>query len=215
VCEIQSHQVRFPGLFEQIKQCQEQLVNYSKALSPEDADNVLQNARNIAKGAFPDSHWPEDLPPWPGMRNLTANLLILRGRPKAALLQGVKGYMLLEPRTGDVWVRNFLNFVLILLANVMQSGANIPCDDPAFPTDTQLRDILLGCLYELNLAAKRAFGSQAGYSQAVQVLYSNHMESAGTPLPGTSAFAQRFMSAQSKLLLWAGVDEDKGITLSS
>jgi hypothetical protein len=148
-----------------------------------------------------------------------ANLLIIRGRPKDALAQGVKGYMSLERRTKDAWLRNLFEFVHILTANVQQFGPNMSGEDPAFLTKAQLQDVVHGHLYELNLAASKVFGSQSKYTQALQVCYSNcysnHIESAGTPRPGTDDFARRFKTAQAKLLLWAGVDEDKGITLSS
>lgn len=207
--------MRFPGLIEQIKQCQEQLRKYLSTVLPEDADNVEQVARNIAKDVFPNGNWPEDLYPWPMMRIQTARLLMVRGRPKDALVHGVKGYMSSERRTGDFWVRHLLDFVDILSASSGQFGPNMSCEDPAFPTEAQLQDVLLGYLYEANLATTRTFGSQIKYSQAVQASYSNCAEFARTPLPGTRAFARRFKTAQSKLLLWAGVDEGRGITLSS
>ena len=207
--------MRFLGLIEQIKQCQEQFVKYQRIICPEDADNVEQVARNIAKDVFPNGNWPEDLYPWPMMRIQTARLLMVRGRPRDALVHGVKGYMSSERRTGGFWVPHFLDLVDILSASSGQFGSKFSSEDAAFPTELQWQDVLLGYLYEVNFATTRTFGSQIKYSQAVQVNYSNFAESAGTPLPGTRAFARRFKTAQSKLLLWAGVHKDKGITLSS
>ena len=211
---MQTHQMRFSSLIEQIKQCQQQLVRHIGKAEPEDADNLEQDARNIAKGAFPNGNWPEDLHPWPFMHIQTARLLMVCGRPKDALVHGVKGYMSIEPRTGDFWVRHLFDFVEVLSANAEQFQSNISREDSAFLTEAQFQDVLLGFSYEANLATNKVFGPHLKYSQAVQVTYSNHTKSAGTPLPGTSAFAQRFRSAQSKLLLWAGVNENKGITLS-
>ncbi|KAJ4314424.1 hypothetical protein N0V94_006473 [Neodidymelliopsis sp. IMI 364377] len=208
---MQAHEERYPDMTKQVKQSQQQLVELvNEAVRLQNVDSLEINALNIAKHAFPGGHWPDDLQPWPTMRIRSAQTLKARGRSIDALKQGIKGYLSLERRTGDIWIRNLFD-LLQLLSSVL---AKSPRETPMIPTEAQLWDILHGYLHELSLGATKIFGVKAGYTQAIQAWYLECIRSAGAPQPGTRAFAQRFKEAQSKLLLWVGVDESRGIAVA-
>jgi hypothetical protein len=199
-------------MIEQIKQAQQQLGDLIQTIRFEDIDNFGAQAQNIAKHAFNDGNWPEDLPPWPLVRIQSSEIHIIRGRLIEALKQGVRGYLSLDRRIGDVWLRRLFNFLQSLLRIL---AFNASCEDPLFPAEPQLVDIFHAYLYELTRGTNEVFGVQIKYAHTIQAWYSDFMQNVGPPLPGTRVFARRFKTAQSKLLLWAGLDEDKGITLSS
>jgi hypothetical protein len=148
------------------------------------------------------------------MRLKLAMMLLKRGSLLDALMHHVRGFMFLSRRSGESWVGHLDFFVQTISAVLMQFDWEKPCENPAFLIRTQLQDVLCGYLYELSLAANQVFGTRAGYAQAIQIWYSNCIDSAGTAVPGTHAFAERFCLAQSRLLLWAGVDEKRGITIT-
>ena len=208
---MQAHESKFPEKIEQIRQSQQQLLKLIETASVENHDGLEIDAQDIAQQAFPDGHWPDGLSPWPAMHIHFAGILLKRGRLIDALMHSIRGYMFVNRRTGDIWVWHLFTFLQII-SSVLFS--DIPWEDPAFPTKAQLFVTFFGCLHELSLAANKVFGNRAGYAQAVQNWYSNCIESAGTIDPGTHEFAERFYLAQSRLLLWAGVDEKRGITLT-
>ena len=201
-------------MIEQISQTQPQLI---ELINDEDRHNINTfeaDAQNIAKHAFPSGVWPSDLYPWPLLRLRFAELLKGRGRLVDAMIQGIRGCLLLERRRGQAWVRNLFDILQLLARVLMLPEQDSPCRKPGSPTETQLWDILYGYLHELSLDTVKIFGPGAGYTQAIQAWYSDCMSSIDAPKPGTRAFARRFKRAQSKFLLWAGVDENKGIDLT-
>jgi hypothetical protein len=212
---MQTHEERLPGMIEQIEQSQQQLIELTnEAVRLGDVDSFEIDAQNIAKHAFPGGDWPDDLEPWPTMRIRFAQILRARGRLTDALIQGVRGYLSLERRTGAKWIRHLLALLQIFSSILVLSKWNTPCEDPVCPTEAQLWDILHGYLHELALGAIKMFGARAEYTQAIQTWYSDCIRGADAPHPGTRAFARRFKRAQSKLLLWAGIDENRGIVLA-
>ena len=214
--QMQTHEERFPGMIEQIKQSQQQLIELTnEAVRLEDFDSFEIDAQNIAKHAFPGGDWPDDLQPWPTLRiRLAQSLLRARGRSMDALMQGVRGHLSLERRTGDIWIRHLFDLLQIVSSVLVLSKSDTPCENPICPTEAQLWDILHGYLHELALGATKMFGAKAEYTQAIQTWYSDCIKRADAPHPGTRAFARRFKRAQSNLLLWAGVDENRGIALA-
>ena len=87
----------------------------------------------------------------------------MRGRLVDALLQGLIGYLSLERRIGDVWVRRLYDFLQIL-SKVL--GSKTCSESPIFPTEAQLETVFHGYLYELACGASNMFGAQAEYTRA-------------------------------------------------
>jgi hypothetical protein len=202
------------GALERIQKRQQQLSDFlDGAVHCKHVESLQIGAQNITKHAFPDGNWPYDLPPWPAMRIHSSQIHIMHGRWIDALMHGVRGYLSLERSTGDVWVRKLSHFLQILARGIEQFS-DMPDKSPSFPTRDELWDVLYGYLHELTLIANKIFGVKAKYAQAIQAWYDACMESAGTSLPGTRAFAQRFDTAQAKLLRWVGMDHSRGIALS-
>lgn len=181
---------------------------------PEEVETLETDAQNIAKTAFPSGSWPEDLQPWPAMRINASKMLRARGCFMDALMQGFRGHLALEMRTGDTWIRHLFDLVQLFSCVLMNFPSIMPSQNSVFPTEAQLWDIFYGYIHELACGAREMFGAQTDYVRAIQAWYSDNMQSASPPPPGTRAFARRFRTAQSKLLTWAGIDENKGITLT-
>jgi hypothetical protein len=213
--EMQAHEERFPGMIEQIRQSQQQLIELTnKAVRLGDVDSFEIDAQAIAKHTFPGRDWPDDLAPWPTMRIRFAQILRAHGRLTEALMQGVRGHLSIQRRTGVNWIRHLFDLLQIISRVLGLSKWNIPCGNPVCPTEEQLWDILHGYLHELLLGAIKIFGTRAKYTQAIETWYSDCIRCADAPHPGTRAFARRFKRAQSNLLLWAGVDENRSIILA-
>jgi hypothetical protein len=212
---MQTHEQQFPGMIDQIKRSQQQLIELiNQAVRSEDIDGFEIDAQNIAKQAFPRGDWPHDLQPWPVTRIQFARVLMAHGRFVDGLKQGVRGYLSLQRRITHIWFPNLFDLVQILARVVALSKWDTPSGGPICPTEAQLWDILHGYLHVLVLSAIKIFGARTGYTQAIQTWYSDCMSHVDPPYPGTRTFAQRFKKAQSKLLLWAGVHENRGIALA-
>ncbi|KAH6614323.1 hypothetical protein C7974DRAFT_74191 [Boeremia exigua] len=212
--QMKTQEQRFPGMIEQIQQSQQQLIDLTnEAVHLNDISSLEIEAQDIAKHVFPGGHWPRDLQPWPAMRILFAQELRARGRLMEAMKQGIIGYLFFEPRTGDTWIRHLLDLTQFISRVLVGSDWKTPRGGPGFLTESQLWDVLHGYLHELSLCAIKTFGARSEYAQAIQAWYSDCMKCADAPLPGTRAFAQKFETTQSRLLLWAGVDEGRGIAL--
>lgn len=177
-------------------------------------DKIEADVRNIAKQVFPGGDWPDDLEPLPSLRIRFTGILRAQGHFIGALKQGIRGCMLSERRIGDTWVRNLFDLLQIIAHAVALPKQSTAISGPGFPNQDQLWDILHGYLHELVHGAIKTFGSHAGYTKAIQGWHSECLRSDNAPEPGTRAFAKRFKIAQSKLLLWAGVDENRGIALT-
>jgi hypothetical protein len=211
---MQTHKERFPGMNEQIKQSQKQLIVLTnEAVHLKDVDSFEIAARDVAKYAFPGGDWPDELEPWPTMRIRFAQILVARGQWMDGLMQAVRGYLSLERRTGNTWIQHLFNLLQILSRVLAFRKWNTPCRNLLYPSKAQLWDILHGYLHELALSAVKMFGARAEYAQAIRTWYLDCMRHADAPYPGTCAFAQRFKRAEVKLLLWAGVDRNRGISL--
>jgi hypothetical protein len=212
---MQTYENRFSGKIEKIKQSQQQLIEYiNNLISISNVKSFEIDAQNIAKHAFPGGDWPDGLEPWPTMHIRFAEIFRAHDRWVDALMQSVRGYLSLERRIGDKWVTHLFRFLQIISTVLTLPKRDTPCGKPSFPTEAQMWDILYGYLHELTACATKIFGARAKYTQAIQAWYSEFMMSADAPHPGTRAFARRFKKAQSKLLLWAGVDESRGIALA-
>lgn len=210
------HLERHSDVIEQIKESQDQLVELiNQAVRTEDAESLEINAQNLAKKAFRDGIWPDELQPWPAMRINSSKMLRARGSLMEAMMQGVRGHLSLEIRTGGAWVWHLFDLLQIFSSVLMNLPSSISGENPVFPTEAQLWNIFYGYLYELAHGARKMFGAQTDYVRAIQSWYSDNMQSASPPLPGTRAFARRFQTAQSKLLTWAGMDKNKGIALEN
>ncbi|KAF2799508.1 SET domain-containing protein [Melanomma pulvis-pyrius CBS 109.77] len=213
--QIRTHEERFPGKIDQLERSQQQLIQLiNEAVCLTDVNKIEADVRNIATQVFPDGNWPDDLEPLPSLRIRLAGILKAQGRLIDALKQGIRGCMLSERRIGGTWVRNLFDLLQIIARVVSLPKQTTSIPDPDFPNQDQMWHILHGYLHELVLGATKTFGSGTGYTKAIKGWYSDCLRSDNAPEPGTKAFAKRFKKAQSKLLLWAGVDENRAIVLT-
>lgn len=211
-CEQQmtSHQQRFPGMLEQIGRSQDKLIPLiHEAFRNSSVDFFESRAPAIIQTAFPNSAWPADLEPWPSSRISLANIHSANGKYLDALKYSVSGYLRLEPRSGDKWIRHLSNLVELFIC-VLNNGP-VPVQSER-PNHTQLVSITYGYLREVAASARVTFGETSGYARALQA---RHAEFAGKISAAPVAMNRAlFDQAQTKLLLWCGVDEGRGLELT-
>ncbi|KAF2023769.1 SET domain-containing protein [Setomelanomma holmii] len=210
--QIKSYDSLFPERIEQVKQSQQQLLQLTKeAVEEGNVDIFESKAPAITTAAFPDGHWPEDLAPWPSSRNSLASIHQAHGRRLEALKDALKGQLLLEHRAGDNWVLHLYNLVQHFSHLLMHETI---CRDTGFSTEAQMWIVMYGYLHELRTCARKTFGKETGYAEAIQSWYDDCVKDGGAPEPITRAFVRRFNQAQAKLLIWAGVEEKRAIALT-
>jgi hypothetical protein len=212
---MQDHRERYSGEIRTIEQSQQQLIQLINSSDPiNSADNFENDVQNIVKLAFPAGDWPDDLAPWPSTRIAFAFVLRAYDRLVDSLKQGVRGYLSLERRTGAVWIHHLFNMLQIFTGVATLSGRDAPWGKSGFPVESRFWDVIHGYLHLLRLGAIKTFGADAPYTKAVELWYQECMRDLKLPGPETGAFFKRFKRAQSQLLLWAGVAENKGISLT-
>jgi hypothetical protein len=177
-------------------------------------DDLENQMRDTTTQAFPQGAWPDDLGPLPLLRVEIATMLRAQGNLTKALKQGLKGFLLLERRTGDTWVRSSFKLLQVLSHLLTAFEQDIASE---FLREDQLWVILCGYLHEAVRAATKTSGSHATYTKAIEGWYLDCLGAAdttGLPKPETRAFSRQFKRAQKDLLTWAGIGEERGIVLT-
>jgi SET and MYND domain-containing protein len=174
-----------------------------------DAEIFYSKVKAVTDQAFPNGEWPQALQPLPLVNISIADMFRLQGNYLEALRYGLRGSLLCR-RSGSKWVHYFFDLVQRLARLVLQPNFK----DNRFVTSKEIWDIYHGYLRELTITVNMVFGANTSWSKAVKRWWDEVLESAGTPRPGTAAFAKRFKAAQAKLLVWAEVTHGKGIELS-
>ena len=225
---MQEHEKRSlnsPGWISEFEQSQHKLIELMNAAvevcnsskDPVDVDKLGADLQSLAKEAFPDGIWPEDLAPMPGLNMQLARMLKDQNRLIEALRYGIKGCISLERRRGRQWNGELFDLLQIFARVVKlpkQAMENATLQGQNFPSETQLWIIFHGYQHELVSSATRTFGRDTTYAEAIQNWYMDCLGADTALAPETRAFAKGFKIAQSKLLLWAGVDKSKSITLT-
>lgn len=213
--QLQAHEERLPGKRDQLEQSQHQLIELiNDAVQHVNVDGIETGIRVIAERAFPHGDWPVDLEPLPTLRTRLATLLWTLGRVINALREGFKGCMLLNRRIGDTWVHHLFDLVQLLSVVLTLPKHSIEVRESGLPAREKMWDLLYGYLRELVRSAVTTFGSDTAYTKAIQGWYDQCLNDDDRLRPETSAFRKRYKMAQSGLLVWAGVDESKGVTLT-
>ncbi|KAF2847598.1 hypothetical protein T440DRAFT_520728 [Plenodomus tracheiphilus IPT5] len=216
-CESQKqvYLKRFPESIEQIAINQGRLVKIlNGALVSDEWDDFYVNSPAIIKQAFSDGKWPEYLQPWPTLQAKQASLHEKAGCPLEALPITLRRCLTMEWRFGDVWVKTLSDLTQVLAVILTLPRKDQPYGNSGFPTEPELWDVLHGYLQEMYVISKKVYGLNAGFTKAIHKWYLESTDCENLAFFRTAVFAERFRFAQSKLLLWAGVDRHRGITLS-
>jgi len=209
---MQKHEESDPSMIKKIDQCQQQLIDLVNETNEQSDLNIFDTkVRDITKLAFPNGEWPKHLEPWPSLQLRLSSIHRARGDLLTGLRHGLRGYLTMERRTGDKWVRHAFDLVQIIASAL---GLTEHWGRPGLPTEAQMWDILYDYLHETALDARKVFGHDAGYTRAIQAWYDDCVRDGDAPERADRDFARRFERAQKELLGWAGVSEDRGITLT-
>jgi hypothetical protein len=210
--QIKSHQDLFSGRIKQVEQSQQQLLQViNEAVEEKTVESFESKALAITTVAFPNGHWPKDLAPWPSSRISLASIHQAHGRQLEALKYALNGQLLLEHRSGLKWVLHLYNLVQHFSHFLMHPTI---CPDKEFPSKGQIWDLMYGYLYRLRTCARETLGEETGYAQAIAFWYNDCVENGGAPELINRSFTRRFKQAQVKLLIWAGVEQERAIVLS-
>jgi hypothetical protein len=182
----------------------------------EDLGKVESKLRWIISGAFPTSHWPDELEPLPSARMALGVLHVKCGELLEALRLMLRGCMLGKRdrvACGAEWVNEMVDLTSVLLALGGTPAAAEVFEDIALPDRNEVRTVAGGYLFEMSKTARRIFGD-AKYSKAIDQWYEMVLTAQRAP-PGSEDFDVAFRRAQAKLLLWAGVDKYSGVKITS
>lgn len=157
---------------------------------------------SLTASAFPDSHWPHALDPFPTLYKRLAVMSSTLGQSLPALRYSVQGCAYTQVRHGPDWSSDLLDLVKLLVpvaSNARSLGAEMTLP-PA-----ELWVLFIGYLYMLAAQARQLYGGKATYTRAVERWLGEILTDAS--LPATAAFERKFQVAHVKLLRWAGVED--------
>lgn len=210
--QTQSHQNFFAGRIEKITQSQQQLLHITnEAVRQGSVQSFESRALAITTVAFPNGHWPRNLAPWPSSRISFASIHLAHGQRLEALKYALNGQLLLDYRSGPKWVHHLYDLVQHFSGLLMEQTT---CRDTGFPTEPQVRDVMYSYLHELKISARKTFGEETGYAQAIASWYNDCVKEGSAPELITRDFIRQFEEAQGKLLIWAGVELERAIALT-
>ncbi|KAH6631325.1 hypothetical protein F5144DRAFT_592358 [Chaetomium tenue] len=180
----------------------------------EDPAAIETRLRTITVNAFPPGKsWPEHMEPLPSARLSLAMLYLGKGQPVPALRNALKAQLLSSRRRGREWVNDMMDVITILIV-----AASLPPDssafmDKKFPPSSDIHNVTVGYFIAAADQASGVFGAEAEYAKGISHMTNVMAKQKGPPMPGSKEFIEAFVSAQRKLLEWAGIPEENAVVI--
>ncbi len=166
----------------------------------------------------PQGKWPDHIDPLPLARMTLAGMHKTNGELVKALRYGLKGCLFAgstRRRRGPVWVSDLHELLRILVEIGMEPDDSSDYENDVVPNRLHIRLVTSAYFQELCLAAKRAYGSDAAFTQAVLRWAAVFRNVPNQPPPSHPEFAKRFVESQLKLLDWANIPKSRAVVLSA
>ncbi|KAK0641951.1 hypothetical protein B0T16DRAFT_516523 [Cercophora newfieldiana] len=181
----------------------------------EDLTAIETRLKTYTKTAFAPAEWPDHFEPLPMARRCLATLYINQEKLVPALRLGLQGKLMSRCVGGPDWVNEMMDLMSILIV-----AGNIPPDSPlyqdkGFPTMHHTHAITYGYFYKVCEEAGKVFGYDSAYTKSIRETFSRLIERKPGARPGSREFAAEFEEGQKRVLAWAGVPEEFGLTLSA
>lgn len=151
--------------------------------------------------------------PLPSARLSLAMLYLEKGQPVPALRNALKAQLLNSRRGGREWVNDMMDVITILIVAASLPPESSAFMDKKFPPSTDIHNVTLGYFIAAADQASGVFGAEAEYAKGISHMTSVMAAQKGPPVPGSKEFIEAFVSAQRKLLEWAGIPEENAVVI--
>lgn len=172
----------------------------------------------IVQRGYPEGCWPNSLEPLPAAY-LSLGTMYWELKYALGLEFVLKGTIYSRDRKHPIYVRELL-YLTKFIIYVAQAGE----DDIKWTAATEnaelldretMRAVARGYTCIVTLAGKFAFGMDNNLVQAMHKWASEILDYPGDPELGTEVFQERFRVSQERLLTWANMRPDIGLSLPS
>lgn len=172
----------------------------------------------ILQRGYPEGRWPNHLQPLPVVY-LGLGAMYFELKYVIGLEFVLKGTIYGSHRRGPIWARELL-YLTKFIVYVAQAGE----DDIKWTAATKnaelldratMRNVARGYACIVALAGKFAFGMDNRFVRALYTWAGDIVEYPGDPDIHTEVFKQRFGDSQERLLTWACMKPDEGLSLPS
>lgn len=206
----------------QLRSAQERLLDLANharhqynttGVFPELADLDV-DARTIIRDTFVNGAWPAGMSPMPLVLSTFAQICKDKGDSPGGLRYSLEATLSLRERIGSVWVHMLFDTVQSLVFFIQSNAYDIHGEDTNLSQDV-CWNVLHGYLGMLKRAATHVYGADSAYTQSISNWYSRAIGSAQPPLPGTRRFVLVYERSQAKMLRWAGIEDSRGVSLST
>lgn len=181
------------------------LVDFTTSPSPGAIHDLETRALSLTATAFPGSQWPLSLDPLPTLYKRLGNMSSMIDQPLDALRYSVKGCAYTQVRCGPDWTSDLLDLVKLLVpvaSNVRSFGDEMPLKA------AELWIVFVGYLHMLVGLATKLYGKNALYTKAVEKWFGELLEGVNPALLATAGFKRKLKAAHTRLLEWAGVQDE-------
>lgn len=180
-----------------------------------DLNELEALAKNIICEPFPQGDWPEDMPPLPSVHYVFARICKANNEYSGALRHALRASLGPRRRVGGDWAHSLFDLMQILSSVVILPNQHPMFKKNGLVSQDDLWNVFHGYLGELKHTATKSFGTDTAYTKSITNWYSEALQTAAQPRPGTRRFGVIYAMSQSKLLKWAGIGESRGIDLSA
>jgi hypothetical protein len=210
--QMQTHEQYYGSAISAFKQHQHRLIDIIDKTNADTDLDVFKT--DFLPFPFLNGHWPNDVAPFPQAHIRLSQLYHVRGDHMASLKHGIQGYLSLERRTGDKWVRHAFEYVHTISRALGLVTEGSPWGKNGLPTELQMWILKYVYMYNLAISAREALGADSGYARAIQAWYDGCVKDECAPREMSFHYVPEAERAQKMLLAWAGLSEDRGIGLT-
>lgn len=180
--------------------------------------NFQQKICDILQKGYPDGRWPNHLEPLPSAYTCLGSMYFAL-QYVIGLEFVLKGTLYARDKRGPTWARE-----LLYLTKFIVYVAQADDDDIKWTAATNnaelldratMRSVARGYACVVSLAAKFAFGLDCRFVRALILWTDEILNYPGDPEVHTDVFKQRFADSQERLLIWACMKPDEGLSLPS
>ncbi|EPE31989.1 SET [Glarea lozoyensis ATCC 20868] len=173
--------------------------------------------RPLAKELFPDGIWPDHIEPIPRINKFCGDYYYNKKLGNLGLKYHLRGILCMEIRHCAEFVRLFMMMVYMMdmflwSMRKASSSARSKMRKEGIPTEKEMTIVHQGYAHELARICVSLFGPDIAWSKAIVGLKEKAFN-----LPGSNRArlsVKEFDAAQSKLLAWATVEENRKIVLT-
>ncbi|KFY23065.1 hypothetical protein V493_06122 [Pseudogymnoascus sp. VKM F-4281 (FW-2241)] len=171
---------------------------------------IKTNFDLLTSRIFSTRSWPDTLYPMNDMRVFLARIHEKSKTQDQAAIFTLRGFLATARRSGPGWV-DALTAILMAFTVLL---APAEAAKPGIPGMGNMLIFVNGILYELLAQARKVYGADMAFTNALGRWQAELWTAVGPLLPGDKGFVENFGTAQVEVMAWAGVDESMAVALS-